>query len=176
MTRTNSKKILIPAALAITLVVATFFVYTTSNRNSNTPTTPTQTDTSDASPTEQEQKAGDEQKQIISTQEENIAKQPSGLKEATVVITDAGQYGQSVEVRAFVSNIYENGTCMITVKNGGTVITKDTPAYKDATTTQCTNPMILRSEFPNGGDWYVKVHFSSASSSGESESKLITLQ
>lgn len=95
---------------------------------------------------------------------------------ASVIITDAGQYGNVVEVRSFIQNEYQDGTCTITFTKGSQSLEKTTPAYRDATTTICTNPLINRSEFPEAGDWYVTVKYTATNISGISEKKLIKIE
>lgn len=88
---------------------------------------------------------------------------------ATVVITDAGQYENIIEVRSFIPDYYEDGICTIVFSKGSLEIVKETPAYRDATTTTCTNPLFNRSEFVEAGEWSVYVKYDSAGSSGKSD-------
>lgn len=130
-------------------------------------------------PTEEEKKAGNEaKKKIIENSQTKTEDDVSGnnKKSVNVVITDADQYGDTIEVRAFTPDILQKGTCIITFRQGNNTVQKDTPAYPDASTTICTVPEIKRSEFPTAGDWTVTVRFVSADAQGESEERTITLQ
>src|SRR3546814_20211543 len=59
-------------------------------------------------PTKEEQEAGDKQKEENIKREETISQNPQeGKQTVNVVITDAGQYDGTVEVRSFVPNFYQ---------------------------------------------------------------------
>lgn len=117
-------------------------------------------------PDEEEKKAGDEQKRDI-VEEKSKQSEPSSTKTANVVITDASQYGNQIEIRAFISNVYEDGTCTFTLTQGSNTFSKQTKGFKDATTTQCTPLSVPRSEFASPGTWSFTAKYSSASASGE---------
>jgi len=107
-------------------------------------------------PTEQEQAAGDKQKEEIIDEEENTSV-PDG---AEVIIVDANQYDQEIEVRAFVSNLVEDGTCTITFTKADLKIVKEVPANADASSTPCVTLTLPRSEFSETGTWDVSVTYS----------------
>lgn len=145
-------------------------------RNSSQPETSSPGGINHGPLTEEEQASGDERKKELVEEEQNTDPEPNGqVKTATVIITDAGQYDDTIEVRAFIPDHYQDGTCTITFRQGNHVITKESPAYRDASTTICTNPMIQRSEFPTGGDWQVNVTYTSADAKGQSETKTIKI-
>ena len=132
-------------------------------------------------PTEEEKAVGDTQKETADTEEEQQnppkpSEQTTPQKKAvTVIITDAGQYDDIVEVRSFISDHYQDGTCTITFRKGSQTLTKKTPAYRDASTTICTNPLIKRSEFPSAGDWQVTVAYTSKDASGTSDAQTVKI-
>ncbi len=128
-------------------------------------------------PTDQEQRAGDSQKEQVLEQERarNNTPEPSN-QVVSVVITDAGQYGDMIEVRSFIPNHYEDGDCIITFTQGNTKIEKTTTAYRDVSTTICKNPLIKRSEFPTSGDWEVTVSYKTNTVRGVSESRIIKVE
>lgn len=172
----NRKRLLIIAtlALAVVLAVAAVFAFQRINSRSNT------SDINSVNygpPTEEEQRAGDEQKDKILRAEAAINNQvDQKIKTANVIITDAGQYNQVIEVRAFISNHYEDGTCSITFTQGSLKVTRQTPAYRDASTTICTNPVFERSEFANSGEWLVVVEYNSNNAKGQSEPRSIIIE
>lgn len=127
------------------------------------------------SPATKEEKAQSESaKEKIVEEKDN---QQNANSSATVLITDAAQYGAVIEVRSYVADQYADGTCVINIfKDGYPSITKTTSAYKDATTTICTNPLIDRSEFPVGGQWRVKVSYNSGSIEGSSEERVLVIE
>jgi len=81
-----------------------------------------------------------------------------------------------IEVRAFVSNQYKDGTCTTTLTKGSLKVSKETKAYKDATTTICTNPLIDRSELKQAGDWQVVVKYTAGNISGESKPQTVKIE
>ncbi|HTE22518.1 MAG TPA: hypothetical protein VK674_05765 [Candidatus Limnocylindria bacterium] len=133
-------------------------------------------------PTEEEKASGDKQKETTDAEEEqqNAPEPPDQndpqKKAVTVIITDADQYDAIIEVRSFISDHYQDGTCTITIKKGSQTVTKKTPAYRDASTTICTNPLIKRSEFPSAGDWQVTVAYASKDAAGTSDAQTIKIK
>lgn len=127
-------------------------------------------------PTEEEKQAGDKQKDQT-LKEEDERNDPENLNKytASVIITDAGQYEDIIEVRAFIPDYYQDGSCIITFTQGEQTVTKETPAYRDASTTICTNPLFERSEFPNGGDWQVRVTYKSTGAEGISNPTIVNI-
>lgn len=123
-------------------------------------------------PTEEEKQAGNDQK------EKNVAEQNGtqvNNSKAAVVITDASYYSDSnsVEVRAFVSNIVEDGgTCTVTFEKNGQKVTQTHAAFKDATTTQCGALDTPRSQFPSTGTWNVTLVYTSSSATGQQTATL----
>lgn len=116
-------------------------------------------------PTKIEQAAGNAQKDI------NVSKQtstPEPSQTANVVVVDAGQYGQTIEVRAFISNLIKPGQCTATFTKGQETITRSSLAAEDATTTQCRPINIDRSSFTSSGAWSLIVSYTSADASGKS--------
>lgn len=116
-------------------------------------------------PTTEEQQAGNTVKENINSENE-----PQQLPNtAEVVIVDANQYENVIEVRAFVSNVIENGSCKYIFTQNSSEIIKEQPAYADASTTPCTNLEVNRSEFPTSGQWNVEVIYTSTTIAGSSE-------
>ncbi|MCA9346755.1 hypothetical protein KC960_04660 [Candidatus Saccharibacteria bacterium] len=122
-------------------------------------------------PTNEEKQQADTQKQI----NENTDKNTQLPNTAEVVIVDANQYDQNIEVRAFVSNVIQDGTCEITFIKGNTEFSKTTSAKADASTTPCLAVTVPRSEFIESGEWTVKVSYENSTITGEAEAKM-TLQ
>ena len=114
-------------------------------------------------PTEEELEAGDEIKDTIVNNDGNN----NPINEANVVIVDASQYDDEIEVRAFVSNIIEEGTCEFVFSNASDSFVKSTTAKPDASTTPCVSLIVPRSEFKTPGEWNITVNYSGASSDTE---------
>lgn len=127
-------------------------------------------------PTNEEKQAGDKQKdETLQEEKARNNSENQSKKSASVIITDAGQYGDTIEVRAFIPDHYQDGTCTILLTHGGYRVEKTTPAYRDASTTICTNPLIAKSEFAASGEWQVVVSFSSLNASGSSAPRAINI-
>lgn len=176
----KSRKLVALLLLIPFLAAAGVYAFISAN-NSNSNQTAGSSDSSiDYSPpSEQEQQSGDAKKEeIIKEQEErNSDNAPSNesngsnKKDANVIITFAGQEGQTIEVNAFVSDHIEEGTCTIIFRQGSQTVTKEAPAHADASSTICTNPEINRSEFPSSGTWTVQVVYESDGAKGESSER-----
>lgn len=172
--RTLKKKLLVGAAVAVVLI-AGFMAYTSSRPADRSRATEpianplgSQTKINYDPPTKEEQQAGNEQKQeIVDSQ---AAQSQSST--ATVIIADAGQYGNQVEVRAFVTNVIQEGTCTSTFTRGTTVVTRTVAALKDAKTTRCTNVAIPRSEFASAGTWDLTVTYRSTTAEGKTNKQI----
>ena len=178
--KTNSKKryILFAAVAALSVILLLFVLERTHVTNLYGRWTKTSVDQpykiNYGPPTQQEQQAGDKQKQTIVDQQSAPQAPPST---ATVVVARAEQNGDTIEVAASITNVYKDGTCTFKLVQGSNSLTKITAAYRDVSTTICTNPLIPRSEFPTTGDWQVTVSYKSSDGiSGQSESKTIKIE
>lgn len=98
------------------------------------------------------------------------------LKKVFPVIVSA-TLSPDLQIRAYISGIYEDGgTCTFTAKNGNNKITKQSLAFKDATTTTCEPLKILRSEFSSTGMWDLSVGYLSSTSRGASQPTIIEVK
>lgn len=161
--KNRSKKYIIFALvlLLILALVIGYFVFNDTENNVGSEQETSKVNQVDYSPpTDDEKNAVEDQKDSII---ENQQTQPSSTSEARIVIVDASQYNQDIEVRAFVENIIKDGTCEIKFTSGNNSIIKTVPAYGDASTTPCITLTLPRSEFPNSGNWSVKVTYNSNS-------------
>lgn len=179
--RKKSKKPLIIAiAVSIALLGAGLWAYAYFSNRGTDDDTRTVNEINYDPPTVEEKAAGDEQKKKLepTKPDENTdpSDPPEDSNQVKVVITDAGQYDDIIEIRSFIPDHYQDGTCTVTLTKGTTTVTKETTAYRDASTTICTNPLIKRSEFPSAGDWTVRVQYASANARGTSELQTITIK
>jgi cell division protein FtsL len=127
-------------------------------------------------PTKEEQAVGNAQKtkEVERSQLNNNPPQTS----ANLAIVDSTQYGSIFEVRAFISNIFENGgTCKVTLtKSGAPTISQTSAAAASATNTQCATIDIPTSNFSSKGEWQLTVSYNSATASGTSEQKTVSIK
>lgn len=114
--------------------------------------------------------------------DENPPEQQSGQREVSPFITIAqqfkdSQYGNRVEVRAYVSDIVESGgSCDIVLTKGGQQVKKTVKAQPDVSTTTCDTVMIPRGEIPESGTWNATVTYTSPNAEGTSDSLQIKVE
>lgn len=102
---------------------------------------------------------------------------PATKQSVTPVVVGAGQTGQQVSVRSYVSGVVENGgTCTFTFTNGSASFTKTVTGDADATTTKCPNLTLDTAAFSVKGQWSVKVSYTSTTSQGESSAITFEVQ
>ena len=179
--KNRTKKLLMILVVILLIVAGVFFAYKHFYQKKN--------NTVYSPPTAEEKQSGDDIKpEVVKRQEQEDAQKKdnpeltqnnqtnSPSSSAEVIITDAAQYNNVIEVRSFVSNQYKDGTCTITLTKGSLKVSKETKAYKDATTTICTNPLIDRSEFKQAGDWQVVVKYTAGEISGESKPQTVKIE
>lgn len=129
-------------------------------------------------PTKEEQQAGDKQKEATAKREEINKSSTQGQQSATVSIVDSSQYGEEFEIRAFVSNVFEEGgTCTATLtKAGNATVTRSSATTLSAKTTQCLAIEIPVSTFGSKGDWDMVISYASPTASGSTMAKKVTIQ
>jgi hypothetical protein len=173
-TKPSKKIILIVAVFALLLGAAIYFWQNQSEKLSQTESDKPINTIDYSGPTDEEKEAGDLQKENNKSREETDG-QTTPPSNADIVLVDAGQYENIVEVRAYVSNIYaDDGNCSVKLTNGSQTITRTSEAFKDVKTTQCGTFKIDRTEFSAAGTWNLTVSYSSPTSVG-SITKEITI-
>lgn len=174
--RSLNKKILLIAVLVLAIAAgAGAYALSRSDSGSETKnTTAKEGKTNFAPPTAEEEKAGDDIKSEIVNEQQNQASQPStgGKKAVVPTVTYAGQYGNQIEVGAYVSNLFEDGgTCTLELKKDGVTKSVSVQGVKNVNSVDCPVMAIDRSQLPSSGKWQAVVSYSSASSEGSSEIK-----
>lgn len=168
----NNKKLLIVVTLALILVMFILYLYNNDRQENNVQDSTSNQDINNTSPSESELNAGNTQKDELLDKDKSSKPQPTsesaGKQQVNVLITDAGQYESSIEVRSFVPNYFEDGICIITFNKDSLSFQKEVPAFRDSSTTICTNPQLDRSEFSEPGEWKVTVAYESKTAYGES--------
>jgi len=101
----------------------------------------------------------------------------SGKKVAQITIVDASQYDNMFEVRAGMNNITEDsGTCNYTFTQNGQVLNYSSDAIFTGTGTDCKTIDIPVSDFPAKGAWQLVITYSSATATGTSATKTVTVK
>ncbi len=132
-------------------------------------------------PTKQEQKAGNEAKQRLKDREEAIKNLPptaAGSKKSVApFIVYAGQSGDQVEVRAYLTGVFEDGgTCTAVFTKDYATITKPSTARRNVSTVDCAPITAGSSEFLPKGTWNVRVAYDSATAAGTSETQTLEVK
>ncbi|MDR1969884.1 MAG: hypothetical protein LBQ11_00850 [Candidatus Nomurabacteria bacterium] len=100
-----------------------------------------------------------------------------GKKIARLVIVDASQYDNIVEVRAGVTNLAEeNGKCEFTFTKDTSSLTRTSDAIFSGTGIDCQTLEVPVENFPTKGAWKMVVKYSSATAAGISEIKTINVK
>lgn len=131
-------------------------------------------------PTVEEQKSGDTAKDKV-IEDEKTRNQPStptsnGKTSVTPTVTYADQYGQQVEVGAFVSNVFEDGgICKLVMSKGTLTQATQVTAIKGATSVNCPVMTISNSKLETG-TWQAIVTYASSSSEGSSTPRSVEVK
>lgn len=173
----KSLKILLPAAVALVAVVVGSYAWLHNPKPDGT-TQPRPTNQVNYSPpTQAEQQSGNQQKQKdVARDKLNQTSAPS--KTASVVVVDGHQYGDIVEVRAFIDNLFESGgTCTATfTKSGSPTVAQSSSASPGATTTNCQTIDIPRAKFDTAGSWQLVVTYRSGDAAGTAQAQRVIVQ
>lgn len=182
----KSKKSLLIALVAVLVLLAgSYYVYSSDLLNLRSSDNPAGQDSVNFDPpTEEEQEAGNEVKEKLTSdkgQSENKnhqtpASNDQAKKSVTVVVVDAGQYDDVIEVRAYTPDVLQEGVCTITFTRGSHTVVKEVKAHPDVSSTICTNLEVKRNEFPAGGEWSVVIDYTSQTAQGKSKTSKINIR
>lgn len=173
--KTLHKKLII-GSIILALLGITYYLYqlsrpeqvlTTSDGVSLTPAT------------KEEKQDSEQHKQDIIKQDAQNSDQPpvSTQKNVAITIVDASQYGDSIEVRSFVSGVIEDGgKCTVTFVQDMLSFTQESTGTQDATTTSCGKVAVPRSNFQKAGTWKVMVNYTSGKAYGTSTEKTLEVK
>ena len=161
--------------IVLALVAVSYWMYVrnTSATERSSATSPT---INNGPPTPEEVKAGDTQK-ATNVDREATKTAPAPASSLDLRITDAAQYADTIEVRAYVTNNYEGGTCTTTfTKPSQITVTTTSTAFKDASTTQCGANDTPHSKFSVAGDWQMTLEYKSVSGKTGTATKMVTIK
>lgn len=158
-----------------------FWLIKKEHRKINAPSTPSVTTDgiNYAPPTAEDKKNVEQNKENIVANEQNreSGSSNSSRKNVKPTITYADQYGQSVEVGAFVSGIFEDGgTCKAIFTHDGSSFSKNVQAVKNANSVNCPVMSAGVSEFSQKGTWSVTVSYDSPTASGASDAHQVEVK
>ncbi len=170
----NKKIALIVLSVILSLLVVVWYVLKNDTKTSQT--NGTELNQIDYQPpSEEERNAGNSKKEDLGNEvndDEQNTGDDSDLQKANVVIVDASQYDEVIEVRAFVENIVQDGECTYTLKNTNETIMRTLPANAESSTSPCASLSLNRSEITNTGTWDVTVSYRSIDAYGSSSTAM----
>lgn len=178
-TQKKYKKPVVIVAITLLIVISAYLAYTQlfyqSTNTSNDK--PRQTNDVDYGPPTNEELAQADKQKDQNIQQNTIDNNSSSQNtKATITISDIGVYNGILEVRSFITNHYEDGNCKYIFTKNSSSFEKLTKAYKDATTTICTNPLVPVSEFPAKGTWNLQIEYKAPNGSGTSELQKVEIK
>ncbi len=171
----NRKKLLVPALIAIVLVLfaGSYVVY--KKRHTTTPVTVTtgsdNPEKIDLNPPSQEviQETEAHKEQLSQDNPSTASPSPGTLKSVTPVIT----YADQNEVSSYVSGVIEDGgICTLTLTKASQKVTRQTTGERDATTTLCPSFTVPHDTMAKG-TWTAVVTYKSKTAAGSSTSNKI---
>jgi uncharacterized protein (UPF0333 family) len=167
---TKKKRLLLIGAVLLILTGIAAYFYFRDSPNTATITTSTNEQKPITPATEEEKKESDRLKNATADREAQPQASATQKKSIQPVIVDANLYDQTVEVRAYIPGIVEDGgTCTVTLRKGSHIFTRTSAGFQDAKTTNCTKVTINRSDFPEAGTWSTTVSYDSNTASGTSD-------
>ncbi len=130
-------------------------------------------------PTKQDKKEAEDNKKELAkdTASSDKPKDSTSTQTIQVAVSDATQYGDVVEVRAFIPEVIESdGSCTAIFTLNDNRLEKKVAAFIEATTTQCRPIDVPVSEFSQSGTWNLVVKYNSAYSRGESSIRKVEVR
>lgn len=178
--RFTSRKALI-SGLAIVLVLGVsaiaYAAYSDDNNNNlpadnNSPENTSESSINYDPPTDQEVNETEKHKQDLSSDKVDTTSPSSGAKNVMPFITSATQ----TQIRGYISGVFEEGgTCTAVFTKGNTSFQLTAEAFANVNHTTCAPIEVSPGLFSSSGQWSVVLSYSSNTSSGKSEIKLINV-
>lgn len=130
-------------------------------------------------PTEEEKQATEDHKDNLAEKDDDDTQPPAtdngGLKQVKPFISVAqqfkdDQYGDRIEVHAYVPEIIESGgKCSFTFSQGGNQVAWQTDGLPNVSTTNCDTALVPRDKFPQTGTWSLVINYKSSNAEGTSD-------
>lgn len=157
--------ILTVSVLLIAAIIITSFIIINNNRQQNN---------TKAENTSQSKATTSSSTTIDKTNDSSTVNQGSNVE---IVVVDASKYGDIFEVRAYASDVVEDGTCSYAFTNGTDTVTKTSVAKAGASTSSCSTIDIPVSELSASNTWNLTVKYTSNSENYNGETnKKITIE
>ncbi len=178
ISRLITKKNVFLGLIILALLAGAYFAYHKYSQQSVTPTVSVDDKEPKINldpPTEQEldETAANKEKLSNESQPPPPDTNNFGKTKVTPVITSANQD----ELRAYVSGVVEDGgTCIATFRQGSTRFTKQSSAFANVNSTNCSVIKLARSDFASSGEWTVVLEYTSNNSTGISQQSTFGVQ
>lgn len=175
--RSHRRRLLITVALLALMLGGIYLFIIKGDSGTNTSSNETPINYNPPTDKEKRQTELNKDKVVDRQATENKPAQP-GRIDIKPVIVDASQYGDQVEVRAYVPGVIEDGgTCMLTAKQDGqTTITRKSAGIRDASNTGCEAFKVPVKDFGATGRWSVTVSYESAKAAGSSDTATLEIK
>ncbi len=179
----SSKKIVL-GALALILISTLGGYYIRANNNSGQVMEKPehiQEENPNSTPTPPEETKHSEENKETGTQNRHVTPEgqirPDGKKAVKPVITYAEQRNDQVEVGGYVTGVVEDfGICKAVFQKGAEAMTSQVEAARGANSMDCPVMGAPANEFQQKGTWSVTVSYSSATASGDSDSRQLEIK
>lgn len=179
----SKKSRLMTLALLVLLVggIGVFAYSKQKDANGTAPTVQLEGDVNLNPPTTKDKQDVDRNKQSIVDREKSLQSQQvnselSDKKTVTPAITYSGQYGNQIEVGAYVNGVFEdNGVCTLAMQKDNRKITKSVTAVKNVSSVDCPVMSIPRSSL-EAGNWEITVSYLSNTAEGLSPASNLTVK
>ncbi len=96
----------------------------------------------------------------------------SNKKNVQLTITSKNQTDTVFQIRALISAVENNGTCILTLKNGNKIVTKTAKSQALSTTSTCQGFDVPISEL-SSGSWDVLIEYNSDTLTGKVTEEII---
>jgi hypothetical protein len=179
---TTNKVLIVLLLLAVVFVGAAILQRNKNTGSKHSQVTPTPTINLKPATDKEKQQADKAKEEIVnngsSAPSKNtipkVASSPSpSAKSVSILLVDAGQYGQEIEVRASIQGVIESGgICLATFTQGSATVVKEVKAEANVNSTLCPIISLTRQSFPTPGSWDLVISYKSASSSAVTKSKV----
>ena len=156
----DRRTVLLVAGALLTISLVGFAI---ARRDNNTDQGPINGTSGSLAPatTEEKQEAENRKDQIAQEQNNQSSSSTSGIKNVTVVITEAN----STSVKGYIQGVFEDGgTCTATATKNSQTITKTSSGSDNVSYTQCT-PINWSSPLSTGS-WTINLAYKSAAVQG----------
>lgn len=177
ISRKNQKLLLIVILALATTATAAIYWSRQGNNSQNLPSANTDSsgvafDTEPATPQQQ-----DEADSIKEDNDKNGSGNQSQtpFTPAQPIITYAGQYGDVIEVGAYINVFESDGQCVLELTKGSQTKTTSVQAVPNVSTTDCPVMTFNRSEL-TGGEWSATVRYTSRTTNAKSNPQRINVQ